>query len=107
MALWSLPIKFASPDFNFQVELDGVVFGLRFVLNERSGRYSVSIFTEAGDPIVIGVMLTTNWKPFSRFKDPRLPKGRFFTMDVTGGTSEPDEVNIGDTVLLCYDEATA
>lgn len=107
MALKEIPVNFASPDFNFQIDLDGVVYGFRFILNTRTGRYSMSIFTEAGEPIVTGLAVVTNWKPFKRFKDTRLPPGEIFTMDVTGGTTEPDEVNFGDTILLCYNEANS
>lgn len=107
MAIKNIPVNFNSPDFNFQIDLDGTVYGFRFILNERTGRYSMTISTEAGEPIVAGLALTTNWKILSRFKDTRLPKGRLFTVDMTGGNNEPNQDNFGDTVLLCYDEATA
>lgn len=107
MAIWSVPVKFNSPDFNFQIDLDGTIYGFRFILNERTGRYSMSIATEAGDEIVSGIALVTNWAVIDRFADTRLPPGLLFTCDMTGGNNEPDEVNFGDSVLLCYDEANS
>lgn len=105
MAIISIPVKFASPDFTFQITLDAVVYQFRFCLNERGGRYSMTIYTEAGDEIISGVAVVTNWKPLARFRDERLPPGLIFTCDMTGGTDEPNEVNFGDTILLCYQEA--
>lgn len=107
MAIKIIPVRFDSPDFNFQIDLDGAIYGFRFVLNTRTNRYSVTILTETGELIVAGVALTSNWKPFGRFKDLRLPPGRFFTMDTTGENQEPNEDNFGDTVLFCYEEALA
>jgi hypothetical protein len=106
MAIKQIPTNFPSPDFRFDIELDGTVYGFRFVYNERTDRYAMSIFTETGDEIVTGVAVVSNWKLLDRFKDTRLPPGRLFTMDVTGGTAEPTKETFGDTVVLCYDEAT-
>lgn len=104
MALVQIPVNFNAPDFEFQIDLDGVVYGFRFTLNERTDRYSMTVSTEAGDVIVAGVAVVTNWKILERFKDERLPPGEIFTMDTTGGTDEPSPANFGSTILLCYNE---
>lgn len=106
MAIVSVPVKFLSPDFTYQIDLDLVVYTLRFCLNERTGRYSMTISTEAGVEIIAGVAVVTNWVLLNRFKDARLPPGILFTCDMTGGTDEPNETNLGDTILLCYQEAS-
>lgn len=107
MAMWKLPIKFASPDFSFQIELDNVVYGFRFIYNARTDRYSMEIQDQAGNALVSGVAVVSNWKPLARFKNPALPPGELFTMDVTGMNNEPNAVNFGDTILLCYNEAAS
>lgn len=107
MAIKKIPVSFNSPDFNFQIELDLVVFGFRFIWNERTNRFSLSITTEEGVELVSGITVVTNWKLLARFKDSRLPLGQLFTADMTGGSTEPDPVTFGDTVLLCYNEALA
>lgn len=107
MALVQIPVELTAPDFVFQVELDAVVYGFHLILNERTGRWSVEIQTSQGEEIVSGLALVSNWKILERFKDARLPPGRLFTCDMTGGNSEPDELNLGDTVLICYDEVAA
>lgn len=105
MAIWSIPVNFSTPDFSFQIDLDGTIFGFRFCYNERTDRWSMSISDGVGNPIVSGIAVVTNWKLLQRFKTPGLPPGQLFTMDITGGNTEPGEVNFGDTVLLCYSEA--
>lgn len=107
MATWKIPIKFISPDFNFQIELDAVIYGFRFVYNERADRWSMEIQDALGNALVSGLRVVTNWKPLARFKTPGLPPGFLFTMDVTGGSTEPTELTFGSTVLLCYVEANA
>lgn len=105
MGLFKIPVKFGSPDFSFQIDLDKTIYGFHFLYNERTDRFSMEIQDQAGNAIVSGVAVVTNWQPLSRFKDPALPKGLLFTMDSTGGNNEPNSVNFGDTVLLCYQEA--
>lgn len=98
----NIPVNFSSPDFSMQVELDGVVYGLRFIYNERSKRFSLSISTEAGEPIVSGIFVVSNYPLLARFRDLRLPKGVLFTMDTTSSGLEPDADSFGDAVLLVY-----
>lgn len=105
MAIRKIPVRFDSPDFSFQIELDGSIFGFRFVLNERTGRYAMTISTADGTPLVAGIAVTTNWKIIDRFKYLGMPLGRMFTLDTTEKNQEPNEINFGDTVILCYDEA--
>lgn len=107
MATWKIPVKFASPDFNFQIDLDGSIYGFRFIYNARTDRFSMEIQDQDGNAIVSGVAVVCNWKPIARFKDTRLPPGKLFTMDVTGMNTEPNAVTFGDTVLLCYEEASS
>lgn len=107
MAIWSIPVKFNQPDFSFQIDLDNVVYGFRFIYNARTDRFSMEIQDQLGNAIVSGIAVVTNWKPLARFKDPALPPGQLFTMDITGGNNEPGAVNFGDSILLCYNEATA
>lgn len=107
MAIWSIPVQFKSPDFSFQIDLDGIIFGFRFTYNARTDRFSMEIQDQLGNAIVSGIALTVNWKVLARFKDSSLPPGDLFTMDITGGNNEPSAVNFGDTILLCYDEANA
>ena len=105
MALIEIPIRYDSPDFTFQIALDKITYGFRFVLNERTGRYSMTIMNESGDIILAGLAVVTNWKLIDRFKDTRLPPGRLFTIDMTDGNNEPDSDNMGVSVLMLYDEA--
>lgn len=106
MALWSIPINFQAPDFTFQIDLDGLIYGFHFMYNERVDGWTMEIQQADGTPIVSGLQVVTGWKPLARFVDPRLPPGELFTMDITGQSNEPDDVNFGDTILLCYNEAT-
>lgn len=105
MASFKIPVKFKSPDFSFQIDLDKTIFGFRFRYNERTDRFSMEIQDQAGNAIISGVAMVSNWPVLSRFKSSLLPKGLLFTMDATGGSNEPNAINFGDTVLLCYQEA--
>lgn len=102
MNIYSIPVNFSSPDFTEQIDMDGVTYGLHFTYNERTDRFSMEIQDQLGNPLVSGVAVVTNWALLDRFKTPGLPVGTLFTMDVTGGNTEPSAVTFGNTVLLCY-----
>ena len=105
MAILEIPTFYDSPDFTFQITLDQILYGFRFVLNERTGRYSMTIVDATGNIIVAGIAVVTNWRLIERFKDVRLPPGKLFTCDMTGGNNEPNSDNFGVTNLLLYSEA--
>lgn len=106
MALLNIPLS-NDPDAEFTIELDQEVFRFRVTRNERSARYKMDIFTEAGELILAGVVLVANFPILKKFKDERLPAGDLFLWDSTGRNREPTEDTLGIEHLLLYQEATA
>lgn len=105
MAQKQILINGAIPDQEFTIELDGSVYLMRVRENARTGRFVLDVKTEAGDEIVMGVVLVSDWAPLSRFKDLRMPLGDLYLGDVTGKFQEPNRTNLSVDVLVFYEEA--
>ena len=107
MAILELPVKSVMPDFQFTTDFEGVAYTLRFTWNERGGVWSMTIGDAQANPIVQGIPLVVNWLLLDRFKDTRLPPGKLFTWDSSGqGKEIGDRLELGDRVLLLYQEST-
>ena len=87
-----------QPDTTISVELDGVVYRLRYLWSGRRRAWFVDLATEDGEPIVQGRRLCPRESPLSGVADDRAPRGRFI---VTG----PDgyfQRDLGRSLLLLY-----
>lgn len=86
------------PEWEQQVQLDGVSYRLRGRYNTLSERWTMDILTADKVPIVQGVRLVRGASLLSVHVDPRLPAGDFFVV----GDSEPNRENMGQSVFLVY-----
>lgn len=105
MALIEIPIDPAQPDHQFYLELEKVVYLFRFMLNSRSGRITMNIYTEDGTLIVGGIPLVVNTALIGRFKLEDLPPGEIWVLDLTGAGAEPTQESFGKTHSLVYEES--
>lgn len=105
MAFIEIPVNSNSYDYKFTIELDSIVYSMRFIYNVRSERWVMSISTSEEDPIVEGIPVVVSWPLLKRFKDSRLPAGDLFAWDTSGRGIDPNDLNFGSTVLLIYKEA--
>lgn len=105
MSILKIPIDPIQFDHEFSIELDKVIFLLRFKYNSRADRWTFDVKAEDGTMLAAGVSLVTNLPLLLRFKDVRLPLGDFFLVDKTGANEEPRENSFEDTHELLYKEA--
>lgn len=101
-----IPIDSQQTDHEFSIELERVVYLLRFQFNFRANRWTMTVKAENGDVLVAGVPLVVNWPLLNRFRKTDLPPGTFFVMDSSGNDSEPTELSFGSTHKLLYAEST-
>ena len=109
MATLLIPTSPGVPYFTQKTRLDGRDFLLRFAYNERAERFSLSIFDESEQPVLLGLLLVANWPLLRHYRaDARLPPGELMAVDLTGDGSPPtlDELGEGKRVELTYFEAT-
>jgi hypothetical protein len=101
-----VPVNFNSPDFQMRTELDGRIYTLRFIYNERAERFTLSIGDESGAEIVSGIAVVSNFPLLNRFLDPRLPPGVLFALDTTDSGLDPTADTFGSEVVLVYATAS-
>lgn len=74
----SLPL-YSDPDYTYAVALQGVSYNLEFIYNERTQLYSLSLYDQDNDPIVLGEALVPNYPIFKDYAI--FPLTGFFWME--------------------------
>jgi hypothetical protein len=105
MALIEIPVDRQSPDNQFTITLDKVVYTLRIKQNDRTGRFFLDIMDENGLPLAMGIALVVSYNLLEEYHTIGLPPGDLFIMDTKEQNTEPDENNFGESVVLLYNEA--
>lgn len=106
MALFELPIRSDVPSYEFRVELEAVVYTLAFNWNDRMARWTMDIRDRDGLPIVTGIKLITGWLLTRQYKEESLPPGDFLMFDTGGEDKVADQHDLGERVVLSYQEST-
>lgn len=94
-----------TSDYTMRVRLDGSVYILRFLYNQRLDRWSLTITDDAEDLLAAGIPIVANWGLIRFYKyDPRLPPGEFMAIDLSGDGSPPGllEMAPGARVRFVY-----
>lgn len=105
MAILEIPIRSDLPAYNFQINLEGTVFTLHFRYNSRSERWFMDINDTDDEQIVVGIPLLYGLPLVDRYKDERLPLGRFIIVDETGEERNPTRDGFGTDFKLLYQES--
>lgn len=88
------------PAHRYRAPLEGVTYLWRFVWHERPGAWYVDIYTDAEDPIRLGIKLVTGWALLRRLQHPSRPPGELF---LAGPQDQaPTLESLGRTHLLYY-----
>lgn len=94
-----------DPYSSQRIALDGKSYTLSLAWNQYASSWSLSLFDENEEPIVVGLRVISNW-PLLRYYgfDPRMPPGELYAQDVTGDGSPPglDDFGEGKRVELTY-----
>jgi len=102
MTIQKIPLFPQTSDQTLTVELDGNPYGVRVTWNERFGYWSLSLYTVAGDPLVEGIKMVTNYDLTSRFKDERMPYGALYFVREKGPYKRPGYDDLAVTHALYY-----
>lgn len=90
------------PEWEQQIQLDGVSYRLRGRYNTTSERWTMDILASDKSPIVLGIGIVRGVDLLLYHVDSRLPPGAM----VVVGDVEPNRVNMGRSIQLVYDNAT-
>ncbi len=88
--------------YDFQVELDGVVYtvGLRFL--ERTQRWLYDLSTADGTVLLQGQPVLNAYPLLQRFQDGKLPPGDLRAVATSEPAREANADELGTRVLLLY-----
>lgn len=106
MAILEIPVRSDIPSYNFQITLEGIVFTLHLRYNTRLERWVMDVNDVDDANIVTGIPLLYGLPLLDRYKDERLPLGRFVISDETGEKRNPTRDGLGDDFKLLYREST-
>lgn len=105
MALIEIPVRSDLKAYEFQIELDGLIYTLGFRYNERMGRWLMDISDVVEEEILNGIVLLTNVPLTDDYLKDGLPPGRFICDDRTGKNRDAGEDDLGNDIRLLYEEA--
>lgn len=97
-----IPVRSDVLHYEQQIQLDGVTYTLRFRHNSREDAWYMSLYTEDGTALAIGVKIVVDFPLAARLTDSRRPSGRFVAVDTSGVQRDPGELDLGDRVKLYY-----
>lgn len=85
--------------YAFEIELDGIVYGLEINYNQSFDYFTVDLFRD-GIALVIGEKLVLNRPLFRNFVDINLPKTQLIPLDRAGNAKRITWDNFNETVFL-------
>jgi len=106
MAIIQIPVRSDLYQYEFSCELDGTVYIFDIHYNSRKDRWIFGIKTSDGTEIVMGIPILVNYDLLGRFADSNLPPGTLFAINTESEHENAGELDLGDKVLLLYEEAT-
>jgi hypothetical protein len=104
MASFIMPIESQTAAYDFQVDLDGVPFFLKFHFNSRMSFWVMDILDSIREPILTGVLMQVNIPITDQWVLENMPQGRFILIDESGAELDPTDESFGNDVKLLYEE---
>lgn len=106
MATLVLPVRSDFNAYDFQIDLEGVIYTFDFGFNARSQRWYMSIYDQAKENLLIGdIPVLINVPLHDQYINELLPPGRFIALDETGQNREASSENFGTEIKLFYEES--
>jgi hypothetical protein len=97
-----LPTRTDSPHYDFEIDLDSVTYQIEFRWNDRAAAWFMEIRDVNGVQLLSGRRVVLGYPLLARFRDPRLPAGDIYAVDLTGSEVEPGVNDLGGRVSLLY-----
>lgn len=106
MAIKVIPINPDLLNYEFRVDLDGVVYTLAVRYNSREGRWFLDIKDASNVPITMSIKIVLNVELIRIYQQPELPPGSLFVLNSDSDSEvEPSLNDLGINTLLLYQEA--
>src|SRR5262245_55138749 len=93
------------PDTTQRVELDGVLYTLRFMWSGRGSCWHVNLADADGVAIVNGIRLVTSFPLLYRFRYLAVPPGELYFFDLRDMAGKPTLEEMGERYRLYYVDA--
>jgi hypothetical protein len=106
MAILEIPTRTDLSVYGLTVDLDDVIFSLRFTFNVRSNHWYMDVYDIDGSPLREGVKLVSNWPLLTAWMARGRPEGEFIAANPSSD-DDPDRDTIGTSSVLVYDEGGA
>lgn len=97
-----LPTLAGREWYEFRITLDGVKYTVELRWNARSNRWTFSLRTRDGEPLLVGRRVVVGMPLLMRGTDPRMPPGDIIAVDQAGLDADPGRDDLGSRVLLMY-----
>jgi hypothetical protein len=105
MAVRRLPVRVGVPFQRFQVELDGVLYGVELRWNWRVPAWSLTLRDAGGGALRQGVRVCLGASLLPPRRSSAFPPGELLLVDRSGSAVDPGLEGLGDTAELVYMDA--
>lgn len=105
MAELVLPTRTDLDNYTVDVSLEGVTYQLTMQWNYRESAWYLTIADEAGEVLVGGIKLVIDYPLLTLAGHPDKPPGQLYAIDTSKQGLPPGLTELGERVLLLYDEA--
>lgn len=105
MAFLEIPTNSESEHYDFEIDLDGIVYTLEFLYNKRRDLWIMRILDLEQNVSLGDTPLLTNIPLIDQYVDENLPAGRFILLDETGQNRDAGRNDLGASIKLFYEEA--
>lgn len=103
MAFFSLPQRQELGIYTFQVDFDGVEFGVRVRYSTRDNHYYIDLYDVAATPLREGLRCVSNWPLLRLFQDIiQRPAGDIWIVRPNGDADAVRE-DLGVSAYLTYE----
>ena len=105
MAVYEIELDNQDAIFSTDVALDNITYKLKFKWNVRGLFWEFSIYLTDNTVLVENIRIVVNYPILLRYrKDKRLPQGILQFLDTSTGNLEPNRFDLGNRVILVYDD---
>lgn len=105
MATLVIPTRTDLTAYSQETVLNGETFTLSFQFNDREQTWYIDVITQGGDIVREGIKVVSNWVLMRLAVDASAPSGYISTVDSRVTPAPAGESDLGDSVLLTFEEA--
>ena len=106
MAFVSMPARSDIPCYDYEIQLEQVIYNIVICFNERTGFWYMDIADQNNVALLSGIKLVTGELLINQYADSSLPPGQFFIFDTSNTNSDPGRETLGTIHRLLYREST-